>query len=1001
MSGYRLPEGGALIDRARPVAFRFDGTDRSGFAGDTVASALLADGQRLFGRSFKYHRPRGILGAGVEEPNALMTLGRGASTEPNIQATISEIYQGLEAQSQNRWPSLRHDFMSWPLTILSQGFKAGFYYKTFMGPGRHAWRVYEPIIRKAAGLGRADPSFDESRYEKTNAFCDVLVVGAGPAGLAAARRAARAGLRVILADETQALGGDLFETRATVEGQPAQAWAKAVAAELDALPNVRVLTRTSVYGYYDGNVLGAVERVQDHLGDRDPDLPRQRHWTLHAGHVILAAGAIQRPIVFPGNDLPGVMLANAVERYIARYAVAPGRRAVVFGTDDSLYRSALAMVRAGIDVAAVVDARPQAPTALAAPLKAAGVPVHAGTVVTEARGSKGLSRVFLARCDEAGQPRPGGSDAVDADLLAVAGGWTPTIHLASQAGGAPQWRPDIDAFVPGAPREAWTAAGAANGTFALADVLADGLRAADAALAALGRESAAGPPIAADDPDAGTNPPLALRAVSSPTARGKAFVDFQNDVLAADVTLAHQEGYRSVEHLKRYTTLGMATDQGKTSNVNALGLMADLEGRPIPDVGTTRFRPPYTPVSLGALAGREVGDHFRPTRRTPMHDWHLAHGAEMVAAGAWMRPRAYLRAGESLTDAYIREARTVREAVGIVDVSTLGKITVQGPDAGDFLNRVYVNGFGKLPVGKARYGVMLREDGFVYDDGTTWRLAEDDFLMTTTTANAAGVLARLERHLAVDWPDMKVAVASATDQWAGLAIAGPLSREVLARIVEDVDMSDAGLPFMGVARGRIGAAPVIVARLSFSGELAYEVHCGARDGLAVWEAVFEAGQSSGLVAYGTEALGTLRIEKGHVAGAELDGRTTLADLRLEKMASSKKAFVGQALMTRPAMTAADRKVLVGLKSLDGQALRTGAHVVSDDMPDGIPSLGHVTSPTYSPALGAHIALALVSGGRERTGQHLSVVDPIRGAHPVPVEVVSHHFYDPQGDRLNG
>ncbi|MGX1099103.1 sarcosine oxidase subunit alpha family protein [Amorphus sp. MBR-141] len=1001
MSGFRVADGGALIDRSRPVSFTFDGRAQTGFAGDTLASALLASGHRLFGRSFKYHRPRGLLGAGPEEPNALMTLGSGASREPNIQATMAEIFDGLGAVSQNRWPSLKLDLMSGPLSLLSPGLKAGFYYKTFMGPGRKAWDFYEPFIRRAAGLGAASTDGDLSRYEKTNAFCDVLVVGGGPAGLAAALTAGRAGARVILADEIAAFGGSLYESRATIDGQTALAWMRAAIDELSRMDTVRLLPRTTVYGYYDGNVLGAVERVQDHVAARDPDLPRHRHWTIHAGRVVLATGAIERPLVFAGNDLPGVMLASAVERHLARYGAAPGRTAVVVGTNDGIYRTAEMLLAAGVEVRAVVDTRAKPPQAFAHRIASDGIALHAGTVVSHVTGGTRIRQIHLARADAAGQPKDGWREAITADVLAVSGGWTPTLHLASQAGGPPVWRPEIDAFVPGAPREAWIAAGAVGGTTGLGEILADGAKAAGAALSALGLGHAAIDHPAADDPDApsGTST-MAVRAIKSTKARGKAFVDFQNDVTTSDVKLAHQEGYRSVEHLKRYTTLGMATDQGKTSNMNALALMADAERRTIPEVGTTRFRAPYTPVSLGALAGREVGSHYRPVRRTPMHDWHVDHGADMLATGAWMRPRVYRQPGESVTDAYIREARTVREAVGIVDVSTLGKITVQGPDAADFLNRVYVNGFAKLEVGKARYGVMLREDGFVYDDGTSWRLGEDDFLMTTTTANAAGVLARLERHLAIDWPEMRVAVATATDQWAGLAIAGPESREVLECVVRDVDLSDAGTPYMGVRRGRVGEAPVLVARLSFSGELAYEVHCGARDGLTVWEAVHDAGQPFGLIPYGTEALGTLRIEKGHVSGPELDGRTTLGDLGLGRMASSKKAFVGKALMDRPAMVAADRKTMVGLKALDDRPLRTGAHVVSDAMPDGVTSLGHVTSPTYSPALGCHIALALVAGGG-RTGERLTVVDPIRGGDPLAVEVVSPHFFDPEGDRLHG
>lgn len=1026
MSGFRLRSGGSHVDRERILSFRFDGKALEGYAGDTLASALLATGRRLVGRSFKYHRPRGIVAAGVEEPNALVALRSGARHEPNTRATMAELYPGLEAWSQNRWPSLRFDLMA-VNDRLSPLLVAGFYYKTFMEAGQRGWHLAETLIRRAAGLGHASLHPDPDRYDTRNAFCDVLVVGAGPAGLMAALGAASAGLDVILADENAMPGGRVFEDPGRIDGLAPAAWVAAMRARL-AAAGVRLLARTSVYGWYDGPVVAAIERVADHLRQPPAFAPRQRHWLIHPRHVVLATGALERPLVFAGNDTPGVMLASAGLAYARRYGVAVGCSAIVFANNDGGARTALALADLGVPVKAVVDCRREIGEGLAAALAERAIRLETGAVVAATRGRKALTGVEIRGYDPATGRLGDNAMRPACDTLLVAGGWTPSLHLASQAGVAALFDPALHSFVPDLPDilapdpssgpspdlspdlssdlssghasgPPLTACGACSGALDLAACLAGGREAGRIAAAACGVApaplSAALPALPALDAAAPPDLPAPLFEVPA-RGRGKRFVDFQHDVTADDIALAVREGFASVEHVKRYTTLGMAADQGKTSNVNAIALLARERGLASAEVGTTRFRPPWTPVAIGALAGRETGAHLAPLRRTPLHDWHVARGAEMTPAGLWLRPRAYLAPGETLDQAALREARAVRAAVGLVDVSTLGKIDVQGPDAALFLDRLYANPVAGLPVGKARYGVMLREDGIVFDDGTLWRLAETRFLVTTTTANAAAVLAHMELCLEIHWPELRVHLASVTDRHAAMALAGPRARAVLSRALERGDVSAAACPHMGVVRGAIAGAPVLIARLSFSGELAFEVFSGWGEGPAVWHALLAAGEGEGIVPYGLEAMGTLRIEKGHVTGAEMDGRTTLDDLGLGRLASTRKTYVGSTLRRRPALVAPDRQVLVGLVSRDGRAIRTGSHLTR---PGEAASLGHVTAATLSPATGAQIALALVARGRERFGDTLEAVFPLAGE-TVPVTVVAPCFHDPEGSLLH-
>lgn len=989
--------GGGLIDRARPLKFVFDDIEYVGFQGDTLASALLANGVRLVGRSFKYHRPRGIYSAGSEEPNALVTLGTGGRSEPNVRATMVELFDGLVATSQNRWPSLRNDLMS-VNSVFSSFLPAGFYYKTFIWPGQKGWMFYEKYIRRAAGMGEASGLSDPDRYERSNAFCDVLVIGAGPAGLAAARAAGKSGARVILVDENPLVGGALLAEGASDDTEPPAAFAMELLEELTGLPNVTVMTRTTAYGLYDDNVVGLLERVEDHRLKPAEFMPRERSWTVRARKIVFATGAIERPMVFGNNDRPGVMLASAARRYANQYGVLPGARAVFFTNNDSAYDAAIDLAEAGMHVAAIIDAREDISESLIATTDSFAIPVVRGHVVTYVRGRQAVSGVELLPHDGTGQPVKARSKWIDCDLLCVSGGWAPSVHLHSHMGRKPVYSDEQATFVAPPDTDDHFSAGMICGTASTRDCLNAGL---DAGLAAVG---ACGIPPAELAEYVGEEEPattiLPIWEIPS-KRRAKRFVDFQDDVASSDVRLANLEGYSSVEHLKRYTTLGMGTDQGKTSNVNGLAILAADRGLQIPQVGTTVFRPPFSPVSLGAVAGQEVGKHFRPARLTPMDDWHRRNGAAMVEAGLWYRPRYYPRGAETMNDAYIREATHVREKVGMVDISTLGKIDVQGPDAAEFLNRIYANGFKKLPVGRARYGIMLREDGFVFDDGSTCRISPTQFFMTTTTANAAGVMSHLEYHLQVVWPDLRVDVTSITEQWAGMAIAGPLSRDVLAAAVEDTRVTKEALPFMCMAEGHIDRAPVRIIRLSFSGELAFEVYTPSSYGEAVWSRLMEVGKPFEIIPYGTEAMAALRIEKGHVAGAELDGRTTVGDLGLERMASTKKPYVGSVLRHREALVAEDRMTLVGLKVVTpGDRLRNGAHIVEQDpgSMDGY-NLGHVTSVTYSPVVGCYIGLALMKGGLSRAGDVVNVVYPLKDE-SVAAEITDPVFYDPKGERVH-
>ena len=975
--GFRLEKGGH-VDRSQPIHFRWNGRRLPAFAGDTVASALLANDIAIVGRGMKLHRPRGVLSIGPEEPNALVSLGRGAELEPSARATMIPVREGLEVRAQNAWPSVRFD-LGRTLDRTASLWHAAFYHKTFKWP---SWDFYEGWIRRTAGIAKPPRERDPARYDAVNAHCDLLIVGGGPTGLLAAQAALRGGLTVIVAEQDFECGGRLVATNTLINDAPVTVWFASVLGELAASRDVKLLTATTAFGLYDHGTAGLLQRLD--LGS-DPKAVRQRYWRVHAKQTLLATGAIEQPLVFEQNDLPGVMLAGAVRQYANRYGVAAGRRIVLATNNDSAYLAALDLVAAGAPVTLLLDSRADAPADLAKWLLAQGVDVRAATSVVKAAGGGRLQRVKLSSGEE-----------IACDALGTSGGWMPAVHLYSHARAPLVFDESARNFRPQKTRPPLLAAGALNGCTTLDQSFADTMDAVRLVLEHAGKPSELLVPRPTVQ-EAPVSPVVGALPQAADGRSGRQWLDFLHDVTVEDAEIALAEGYEHIEHLKRYTTCGMAADQGKTSNLNALLTVAKLADRHPAEVGTTTFRPPYTPVTLGALAGRQLGQRYAPRRLLPAHAEHEALRAHWWEAGGWMRPACYLRKNENPQQAVQREATAVRSGVGIFDASPLGKIEVTGPDAARFIDRFYANNMATLKDGRVRYGLMLNENGVIIDDGTLARLGRDRFIVTTTSGGATRVAGWLEEWRQCEWPDLEVFVTPVTTHWATFAIAGPRARQLLARFQTDIAFDWRSMPHMSLREGRFAGVPARLYRVSFSGELGYEINVPARFGAALWRELLAAGADLGVMPYGVETVLLLRLEKGFLhVGVDTDGTTSPADVGWGESASRKKGdFIGKRSLTRSDNLRADRLQLVGLTADDARLMVPGAHLRLAGTTEG--SDGWVTSAAHSPAIGKPIALAMLRGGRARVGEKLGIHDLALRSEAT---VVDSAFLDPEGKRLH-
>lgn len=975
MSGWRA-RGGSTIDRNRPLNFTWAGRRYCGFEGDTLASALLANGVSIVGRSFKYHRPRGLIAAGLEEPNGIVQLETGAATVPNVKATQIELYEGLIANPVNSWPSATFDVLA-VNSLIKRFIPAAFYYKTFLWPN---WHLFEPSIRKAAGLGVAPKHRDPDSYEHRFAHVDTLVIGSGMAGLAAAESAAETGASVLLVEADSALGGGLLATTDKIEGQSAAEWRGAALSRLRALANVRVMPRTMAFGFYDHGLVALCERVTDHLALPQRSGPRQRLWKVRCRRAILATGAFERPIAFSGNDLPGVMLASAGQTYALRYGVLPGRRLVIATNNDSGYDAALAMQDAGAEIVAIVDSR-QDPGSVATQAAARSIRVIAASAPITAKGGRRVRSVSIGNVS-GGAAR----ETLRCDAILTAGGWNPAVHLHSQSGGSLAFDTALQSFLPSSAAQNTASVGAATG-------ILDKVAAITGARAVGRGQKPVTIPMAAIGP--------ARNFADGDVAAQKAWLDFQNDVTVADVQLASRENFRSVEHLKRYTTLGMASDQGKTSNVAGIHVLSHLLDKPAQAIGTTKFRPPFDPVTIGGFAGRAIGQDLMPLAHVAAHAGHVAAGAQMERYGTWLRAACYKKPGETEEVAVNREVLTVRSAVGLFEASPLGKIEVKGPDAAEFLQRMYVNGVRNLKVGRCRYGLMLNEHGVVYDDGVFARIGENHFLVGTTSSHAAAIADTFNEWLQCEWPDLRVMVENVTSAWAVMNLAGPRARDVLAAIGTDIDLSPEAFPHMTYREGHLCGVKTRIERVSFSGELSYEVAVPWSYGAALWDAFMRAGRKFGITPFGVEALMAMRIEKGFLhIGSDTDGTTYPQDVGFGAAIEKKPDdFVGRRSTTRPDGLRTDRRQLVGLEVTDNcGVIPIGAHILAGDAVEARGTEGWVTSSVMSPTLKRPLAMALVKRGTSRMGEHVRAwhLGQWRSA-----RIVDPRFYDPAGARLNG
>lgn len=1001
---FRQPEGGR-IDRQTPLTFTFNGKRYQGYRGDTLASALLANNVHLVGRSSKYHRPRGIIGSGTEEPNALVQLEKGAYTSPNYLSTEIELYEGLIATSINCWPSLKYDFMA-ITKLLLRFMTPGFYYKTFMWPKKF-WRKYEYFLRRLSGLGVSPNQLDPDRYDKINTHCDVLVVGGGPTGLAAALEAGRTGARVILADEQNEFGGTLLSSRETINDGTSMEWASSVIEELAGMEEVRLFPRSTVVGYYDHNFLIMLEKVTDHLplNDRKKPQPRERLWKIRANQVVIATGAIERPLVFPNNDRPGVMMASAISVYLNRYGVKPGVRPVIFTNNDSAYQTALDLTDAGITIEAVVDTRkdPQGP--LPTQARQRGITVFDGHVIVELYGRNHVKAVALMPLDDSSKSVTGNVQKIRCDVVAVSGGWNPRVHLHCQSGGKVEFDDIKACFIPKESIQEERSAGSCNGTFSLSNCISEGITAGVVSSHAAGYGNGSPSLETPDTSEKSQDPLKAMWAVPSRKYAYalRQFVDMQEDVTAYDIWLAVNEGYQSHQILHRYIQLGIGTDQGKLGNVNGMGILSDIRGVNIGSVGATTFRPVYTPITFGSIAGSDIGPElYAPIRKTPIHQWHVEAGAPFENVGEWKRPWYYPKSGETIDDAVNRECLTTRNSAGVFDQSTLGKIDIQGPDAAEFLNRVYMNNWLKLGIGRCRYGIMLGENGMVLDDGVTARLSENHFQMFTTTGGAATVMTWLENWSQTEWPELKVYFTSITDHWSTMSVVGPNARSIVSKLCNDIDLSAEGFPFMSFREGTVSGVPARIFRVSFTGESSFEINVNSNYGRYIWEAIMEAGEEYNITPWGTESTHLMRAEKAYlIVGQDTDGSVTPVDSGMDRMISKTKDFIGKRSLSRPDSVREDRKQLVGLLTEDSTKVLPEGGQITQNPHESIPAamIGHVTSSYWSANLNRSIAMAVIKGGHVRMGEKVYIY--IRDENnPISAIIANPVFYDPEGVRLH-
>ena len=989
-----------FIDETSRISFKFNNKTYYGFKGDTLASALLANDIHLVGRSFKYHRPRGIMTAGSEEPNAIVQINDGSAlTEPNVRATEVEIYEGLEASSQNCWPSVNFD-IGGINNLLSPLLPAGFYYKTFMWPASF-WEKYEYFIRKSAGLGKSPSKPDPDIYEHRYIHCDVLVIGAGISGIIAAKSAAKNGFKTLLIDEKPNLGGstiyqdsDLFK----INNQNSSSWLEKEINEIKKLENIEIKTRTSVAAFHGYNYLLARENLTDHLPiDQKKEKIRHKLLKIRAKKVITATGSIERPMIFDNNDRPGIFLSSAIKRYSDFFGVACGEKNILLTNNDSAYETAISLIQKGINIEAIIDNREEVDSKLTYEVEKNNIKIYKGHTVTNTSGYKRIDKVTIMQLSKDGQKVVGSKINLSCDCLGVSGGWTPAVHLFTQSGGKLKFRDEDQVFIPYSYPSEQLSIGSCNGDFTLDEILTNVPKSLKEFLKIKNTEYDNLEVLSATNK---LKRNIWLLPSDKILGKTKSFVDYQNDATAKDIKLALREGFRSIEHVKRYTTTGMGTDQGKLGNMHALGIISETAGAKMGELGTTTFRPPYTPLTFGTIVGRNVGEYFDVFRKTPIHDWHVDNKAEFENVGQWKRAWFYPKENEDMHQAVQRESKAARESAGILDASTLGKIDIQGTDASEFLNRVYTNAWSKLAIGKCRYGLMLNEDGMVYDDGVTTRLGENHYIMTTTTGGAANVMGKLEDYLQTEWPELDVYLTSVTDHFATVSVCGPNSKKIVSKVIPDLDFSDESFPHMSFKNAKIGKINCRVMRISFTGEHSYEINIQANYGKSVWEKCMEAGKDYNITPYGTETMHLLRAEKGFIiVGQDTDATMTPIDLQMDWIVSKKKYdFIGKRSLYRSDTIREDRKQLVGLLTDNpNEVLEEGAQIVADINKSPIEMLGHVTSSYYSPNLNKSIALGVVRGGKNMMGQKLII--PMEKKN-INVTVADPVFLDKENKRLN-